>query len=59
MVAEIRVHSRREESRKEFSARLSRDFGKTITVNEDRRSAVEAADIIGEGSRMDRADAAA
>jgi alanine dehydrogenase len=38
---EIRVHSRRKESRDEFGARLSRDLGKTVTVTEDWRSCVE------------------
>ncbi|HZS82897.1 MAG TPA: ornithine cyclodeaminase family protein [Stellaceae bacterium] len=52
--AEIRVHSRRPESREAFGARLARDLGKTITVTEDWRSCVEGADIIVEASRLEK-----
>jgi ornithine cyclodeaminase len=51
---EIRVHSRRKESRDEFGARLSRDLGKTVKVTEDWRSCVEGADIVVEASRLER-----
>jgi alanine dehydrogenase len=50
---EIRVHSRRPESRKAFAERLSRDLGKTITATDDWRSCVEGADIVVEASRLD------
>ncbi len=49
---EIRVHSRRPESRKAFGAKLSRDLGKRIIVTEDWRSCVEGADIVVEASRL-------
>ena len=50
---EIRVHSRRKESRDEFGARLSQDLGKTVKVTEDWRSCVEGADIVVEASRLE------
>lgn len=50
---EIRVHSRRPESRDAFAARLEADLGKTITVTPDWRSCVEGADIVVEASRLD------
>ena len=49
---EIRVHSRRPESRDGFAARLSADLGKTVKVTEDWRSCVEGADIVVEASRL-------
>lgn len=49
---EIRVHSRRPESRDAFAARLSRDLGKPVRATEDWRSAVEGADIVVEASRL-------
>jgi ornithine cyclodeaminase len=49
---EIRVHSRRPESRRAFAERLSRDLGKTVTATEDWRSCVEGADIVVEASRL-------
>jgi alanine dehydrogenase len=49
---EIRVHSRRPESREAFGAQLSRDLGKRIIVTEDWRSCVEGADIVVEASRL-------
>ncbi len=51
-LAEIRIHSRRRESREAFAARLTRDLGKTVTVTEDWRSCVEGADIVVEASRL-------
>jgi alanine dehydrogenase len=48
----IRVHSRREESRKGFADRLSRDLGKQVVAVEDWRSCVEGADIVVEASRL-------
>ena len=49
---EIRVHSRRPESREAFAARLSRDLGKPVIATEDWRSCVEGADIVVEASRL-------
>ena len=49
---EIRIHSRRPESRDAFSARLEQDLGKKITVTDNWRDCVEGADIIVEASRL-------
>ena len=49
---EIRVHSRRPESRAAFAARLSADLGKEIIVTEDWESCVRDADIVVEASRL-------
>jgi ornithine cyclodeaminase len=49
---EIRVHSRRKESRDAFGARLSRDLGKPVIVTEDWQSCLEGADIMVEASRL-------
>ena len=49
---EIRVHSRRKESRDAFAARLSADLGKRVVATEDWRSCVEGADIVVEASRL-------
>ncbi|TNC06423.1 ornithine cyclodeaminase family protein [Methylobacterium terricola] len=49
---EIRVHSRRPESRDAFAERLSRDLGKRVVATEDWRSCVEGADIVVEASRL-------
>lgn len=49
---EIRVHSRRKDSRDAFGAKLSADLGKPVTVTEDWRSCVEGADIVVEASRL-------
>jgi ornithine cyclodeaminase/alanine dehydrogenase-like protein (mu-crystallin family) len=49
---EIRVHSRRRESRDAFAARLSRDLGKPVVATEDWQSCVDGADIIVEASRL-------
>ena len=49
---EIRVHSRRAESREAFGARLEADLGKAITVTEDWQSCLEGADILVEASRL-------
>jgi alanine dehydrogenase len=51
---EIRVHSRRKESRDAFGARLARDLGKKIVVTEDWQSCIEGADIVVEASRLDK-----
>ena len=50
--AEIRVHSRRPESRDGFGARLSRDLGKSVKVCADWQTCVEGADIVVEASRL-------
>src|SRR5262245_35953492 len=50
--AEIRVHSRRPESRDAFAKKLAADLGKGIVVTDDWRSCVEGADIIVEASRL-------
>jgi alanine dehydrogenase len=49
---EIRVHSRRKESRDAFAQRLSRDLGKPVRVTEDWESCVRDADIVVEASRL-------
>lgn len=49
---EIRVHSRRPESRNAFGARLERDLKKRIVVTQDWKSCVEGADIVVEASRL-------
>jgi alanine dehydrogenase len=49
---EIRVHSRRPESRAAFAERLSRDLGKPVVATADWRSCVEGADIVVEASRL-------
>ena len=49
---EIRVHSRRLESREEFGTRLARDLGKPIVVTDDWESCVRGADIVVEASRL-------
>ncbi|HYX92950.1 MAG TPA: ornithine cyclodeaminase family protein [Myxococcaceae bacterium] len=49
---EIRVHSRRRESREAFADRLKRDLRKPITVTEDWESCVKGADIVVEASRL-------
>ncbi|MCC5983434.1 MAG: ornithine cyclodeaminase family protein [Rhodobacteraceae bacterium] len=49
---EIRVHSRRPESRESFAQKLSGDLGKPVRVTEDWQSCVEGADIVVEASRL-------
>jgi ornithine cyclodeaminase len=49
---EIRVHSRRAESRDEFGERLSKDLGKPVKVTPDWESCVRGADIVVEASRL-------
>jgi alanine dehydrogenase len=50
--AEIRVHSRRPESRKAFAERLAQDLGKPVIATEDWESCVTGADIVVEASRL-------
>jgi ornithine cyclodeaminase len=49
---EIRVHSRRPESRDAFGAKLEKDLGKKITVTDNWRDCVDGADIVVEASRL-------
>lgn len=49
---EIRVHSRRPDSRDGFAARLSRDLGKPVVATEDWEACVRGADIVVEASRL-------
>jgi ornithine cyclodeaminase len=52
--AEIRVHSRRPESRNAFAERLRADLGKEIVVTDGWRACLQGADIMVEASRLDR-----
>ena len=49
---EIRVHSRRPESREPFAQRLSQELGRTVTACPDWQSTIEGADIVVEASRL-------
>jgi len=49
---EIRVHSRRPESRDAFAVRLERDLGKRITVTDNWRDCLVGADIMVEATRL-------
>lgn len=51
---EIRVHSRRPESRQAFAEKLEKDLGKKITVADDWESCVRGADIVVEASRLEK-----
>ncbi|MBP2170038.1 ornithine cyclodeaminase [Erwinia toletana] len=51
---EIRVHSRRAESREAFARRLEQDLGKKIIVTDDWESCVRDADIVVEASRLEK-----
>jgi ornithine cyclodeaminase len=51
---EIRVHSRRPESRNAFGERLARDLGRPIKVVDDWQSCIEGADIVVEASRLSK-----
>jgi len=51
---EIRVHSRRPESREAFGRQLERDLGKPIVVTSDWESCVRGADIVVEASRLEK-----
>jgi ornithine cyclodeaminase len=51
---EIRVHSRRPESRNEFAAKLERDLGKPVLATDDWESCVRGADIVVEASRLEK-----
>lgn len=49
---EIRVHSRRPESRNAFAEKLRKDLRKPVIVTDDWQSCVEGADIVVEASRL-------
>lgn len=49
---EIRVHSRRPESRDAFGERLSQDLGKKVIVTDNWKDCLEGADILVEASRL-------
>jgi ornithine cyclodeaminase len=49
---EIRVHSKRPESRRAFAERLARDLGKAVAATDDWESCVRGADIVVEASRL-------
>jgi alanine dehydrogenase len=51
---EIRVHSRRKESRDAFAARLEEDLGARVLVADDWESCVRGADIVVEASRLEQ-----
>ena len=50
--AEIRVHSKRAESREGLAARLSKDLGKRVVAVADWEKCVRGADIVVEASRL-------
>jgi len=49
---EIRVHSRRKESREAFGARLEADLGKPVRIAENWKDCVAGADIVVEATRL-------
>jgi alanine dehydrogenase len=49
---EIRVHSRRQESRDAFARRLASDLGKAVVATTDWEACVRGADIVVEASRL-------
>jgi len=49
---EIRVHSRRPESREAFGAKLAKDLGKPVAVTDNWKACLEGADIMVEASRL-------
>jgi len=51
---EIRVHSRRPESRERFASKLSDDLGKAVVAVDDWHACVAGADIVVEASRLER-----
>ena len=51
---EVRVHSKREESRNNFAQKLRDDLNRKITVSEDWESCISEADIIVEASRLSK-----
>jgi alanine dehydrogenase len=51
---EIRVHSRRPESRESFARRLEDDLGKPVRVTESWEECLRGADVMVEASRLER-----
>jgi ornithine cyclodeaminase len=51
---EIRVHSRRRESRESFARRLEEDLGKPVRVTESWEECLRGADVMVEASRLER-----
>src|SRR5207302_11492497 len=51
---EIRVHSRRPESREEFAQRLEDDLGKPVRATETWEESLRGADVMVEASRLER-----
>jgi ornithine cyclodeaminase len=51
---EIRVHSRRPESREAFAARLSADLGKPVAAVDSWQACLDGADVMVEASRLGR-----
>ena len=51
---EIRVHSRRPESREGFAERLSKDLGKRVVATDNWFDCLKGADIVVEASRLDK-----
>ena len=51
---EIRVHSRREESRKALAEKLAEDLGRPVTTSESWEAAVVDADVVVEATRLVR-----
>ncbi len=51
---EIRIHSRREESRNSFGERLSRDLGKSVVVTDNWEQCLKGADIMVEATRLNK-----
>ena len=51
---EIRVHSRRRESREAFARRLEADLGKPVRVTESWEACLRGADVMVEASRLER-----
>lgn len=51
---EIRVHSRRPESREAFATRLASDLGKPVVATESWEECLRGADIMVEASRLER-----
>ena len=51
---EIRVHSRRPESRNEFARRLEGDLGKPVRATESWEECLRGADVMVEASRLER-----
>ena len=52
--AEIRVHSRRPESREAFASRLSSELGKSVVATESWEACLRGADVMVEASRLER-----